>query len=1140
VSLVTELCVWLRALLSNRRSNTRRVSARPCVEHLEDRALLSVGTISGLVYQDTNGDGSRQSAEPVLVSQTVQLQNSLGQTLQQTTTDANGKYTFSGLADGSYKVRDVVPAGWKVTSGTNPYSVSILNGSTASNKNFGDFKFGAFSGRVFVSETSAGLQGWTVQLLNSSGTLLKQATTDSNGRYYFASLTAGSYQVKQVPPAGWVQTVGKSVYSFSVISGTNLEYNNFGYSQSSTQLGSVTGKVFLDSNGDGIAQSSDVGQQGVTVQLLDGTGVVVKQATTDSYGAYSLTGVADGTYKVRLVSQTGYIQTAGASGYSVTIANRSTSSSINFGNFKLGTISGKLFDDTDQDGVLDSQEVGLASWTVQLFDSQGNYVQQAVTSTTGAYSFAGLLAGSYSLKVVPPVGTTATQTSSLTTGTIQSGSVLTQNVGNIIGGSVIHINDAWLAAQGPGPYLLKQANTTYVLDTDVTVDGTAFIVGAANVELDLNGHTVTYGNSAPINVTNGGFEQGTGSSVTGWDVSKASGAVLMSARYGMWGNSMLEIPNFSTTQTITSDPIQIPNANREYSATITAKGNGVSKVTLQVIDTVTGAIIASGDAADPSRGYAAAVRFTPTTTHAIKLNVIVTPQTGKVATVDLDYADVSVSRDFGIIASPSYWTFPVELQTADVVAAVPHVANFTVTNGSVRQGQGQAYGSAALNVWALNGVTVEGVTAYVDGMDSQDVEGRYAKNVLIHASTFDADVDNISNRMTVFASVHMGDNQGNVVIDGNTILGSPQTGINVFENTSGSVTITNNTISQDGIVANAYGVLLSGVTDFVIANNTIVPNTSGRGISLDAWGSDVSQGGDIYGNYVDVKELPNLEYGDTFLTATAMRVRDNGGAQRDIHIHDNTFMASNGPGGVWAAIGLRITQDNTQGLATSANMLIDHNIFKVVTTTADDNHRAWAVSISDVNGGTGLEISNNVLESNDVDLMIGDDNSFKMMNSGVLLVGNTLNRSTEGAVRTFHGVLAGDFTNSVTDIRLIDTQYGPGVTPGVDFADAAIKDVETGWLLNVVVTAADATPVAGATVQIEDGGGTVVFQGITDSNGLVKDIPVVTQTYMQTTSNPTSVVVKDNGPFQLIVNSGAKTATQAFSMGADMQLDVTI
>ena len=64
--------------------------------------------------------------------------------------------------------------------------------------------------------------------------------------------------------------------------------------------------------------------------------------------------------------------------------------------------------------------------------------------------------------------------------------------------SEIHIDSAWLTQQGAGPYILSSSDTTYILDTDVTVNGTAFVFGGKDITLDLNGHTVTYGNAARL------------------------------------------------------------------------------------------------------------------------------------------------------------------------------------------------------------------------------------------------------------------------------------------------------------------------------------------------------------------------------------------------------------------------------------------------------------------------------------------------------------------------------------------------------------------------------------------------------------------------------------------------------------------
>ncbi len=139
----------------------------------------------------------------------------------------------------------------------------------------------------------------------------------------------------------------------------------------------------------------------------------------------------------------------------------------------------------------------------------------------------------------------------------------------------INITSAWLAQQGTGPYYLTQSGATYVLQTDVSVPGTAFIALAPNITFNLNGYTVTYDTAAPITVTNGGFEQGTSpTDIPGWNVSQAPGAVRVAAPTGMWGSWALELPNISSTETISSSAIAIPQANAQYAALITPNGPG--------------------------------------------------------------------------------------------------------------------------------------------------------------------------------------------------------------------------------------------------------------------------------------------------------------------------------------------------------------------------------------------------------------------------------------------------------------------------------------------------------------------------------------------------------------------------------------
>ncbi|MFD2564519.1 beta strand repeat-containing protein [Aquimarina rubra] len=71
----------------------------------------------------------------------------------------------------------------------------------------------------------------------------------------------------------------------------------------------ITGTVFEDVNypggvGRDLATSSGVGIEGVTVELYDNTGVLVDSDVTDVNGDYSIGGMANGTYSLRVVNNT--------------------------------------------------------------------------------------------------------------------------------------------------------------------------------------------------------------------------------------------------------------------------------------------------------------------------------------------------------------------------------------------------------------------------------------------------------------------------------------------------------------------------------------------------------------------------------------------------------------------------------------------------------------------------------------------------------------------------------------------------------------------------------------------------------------------------------------------------------------------
>ncbi|MFN8498619.1 MAG: SdrD B-like domain-containing protein [Anaerolineae bacterium] len=94
------------------------------------------GTVSGIVFNDVNGDGINQPTEGGIGGVIITLKDSNGNTVQTTTTAADGSYLFYGVTPGAYTVVQTLPLGF---TNTTPLSVSVtVPSGGAAYANFGD------------------------------------------------------------------------------------------------------------------------------------------------------------------------------------------------------------------------------------------------------------------------------------------------------------------------------------------------------------------------------------------------------------------------------------------------------------------------------------------------------------------------------------------------------------------------------------------------------------------------------------------------------------------------------------------------------------------------------------------------------------------------------------------------------------------------------------------------------------------------------------------------------------------------------------------------------------------------------------------------------------------------------------------
>jgi hypothetical protein len=702
---------------------------------------------------------------------------------------------------------------------------------------------------------------------------------------------------------------------------------------------------------------------------------------------------------------------------------------------------------------------------------------------------------------------------------------------------VVVIDQHWLAQRGPAPHVLDQPDTTYMLATDIRTEGTAFVIDASSVVLDLNGHTIVYGDGKPVAVRNGGFEEGDSRCVPGWNLGQAPAAELAPNTSYLFGKRVLRLKSFRTIQRLVSDPIAVPATSHTHAASITpAGGDYRTALTLTVVDAETGKVLGTGRSANVERGFSAVAHFRPGASRAVRLQVEATPPASRAANLDLDYAMVAASYDYGIMATNA-WTGEIPgwgnlLST--LRASGRTVCNFTLKNGGIRQGGARGYGCSPLFFAHVGGLVVDGIQTFTGGMDTITLNAERASGgVLIRGCAFQHDIDNISNRGAQYAVVRLVQVNGPVRVEANRLLGVPLVG--VLLDGGRQTRIVGNEIRQRAVAVNGYGIIVSASRDFEIAKNRIVAE-NGRGILLDGYRKEPLEGGAIHDNYVEVRERLNREY-HTRIEARALRMRAGDiGPHRNLHIHHNTFVAMTGPGLAQKAFAVRIGYTNRDGQMDRANLRVEHNTMRAITMSGEPGYRASALALDGLAPGVDLCIRENVLESNDSSITLADTEGPA---AGVRLVGNTFRQSTKGARRPYVAIHAGYWNFPVRAVEFLDPRLESGATLAVRWAGSGTKDLSIAYLLTVTARKGG-TPIPNALVSVRDNQGREVFAGKTDARGEVRDIPVIDTRYRQDTEDPKQITTDHRGPFSVLVTSESTLISRKFVLGANQSVSIDL
>jgi hypothetical protein len=402
-------------------------------------------SISGFVYVDANNNGLFDSGEIPIPDVLVSLSGSATRTVF---TGSDGSYRFDNLVDGIYTVTQSQAVNYndgRDTQGTpilgtaeNDRFVNLLLESNvaATNYNFGELPQivpanNSISGFVYRDSDNDGvfdpeevpIEGVNIHLF---GPVTSSFTTRRDGFYSFTDLPDGVYSIVQTQPAGYddgLDTQGQPVIGsvandrfngLAVSGGIKLVRYNFGErTLVAPQPNSIAGAVYLDTNSNGVYDSSEKPLAGVIVQLT-GNGIE-RTFVTDDQGIYRFTDLPDGTYNVSQEQPAGYEdgpETIGTPALGTLENDRFVglqliggihASGYHFAEryFSTGTsfIAGWVYIDRNRNGRRDSGEPGLKQVEMRL---SGPVSRTVYTNSIGQYVFTDLPAGSYTLTQAQP------------------------------------------------------------------------------------------------------------------------------------------------------------------------------------------------------------------------------------------------------------------------------------------------------------------------------------------------------------------------------------------------------------------------------------------------------------------------------------------------------------------------------------------------------------------------------------------------------------------------------------------------------------------------------------------------------------------------------------------------------------------
>ncbi len=335
------------------------IDADGCEEQMiipEDISCFG-GSIDGVVFTDTNGNGMFDAGESVEVNIPVSLFNANGVLVSTIFTDSNGSYSFEGQDPGQYIVQFNLPSEYSFTfpnigsdgadsdvTGANGLGTTPLLNFTGSDLTIdagvyvcvpvGELVWFDINENDQKDPTENGINGIQVKVwrkglapgyfeFDYTHTGPKPGTPSDDGYYKFC-LPPGEYYLEYlIPPFGLVPVVpgiGGSINDSDVTGANGPGTTNTFFVMSGQErcdlsagyypMATLGNNIFLDGNGNGLADFGEFGMSDVTIELYDAeSNEMLESQVTDADGSYLFDYLQRDEYYLKVIPPTDYIVT---------------------------------------------------------------------------------------------------------------------------------------------------------------------------------------------------------------------------------------------------------------------------------------------------------------------------------------------------------------------------------------------------------------------------------------------------------------------------------------------------------------------------------------------------------------------------------------------------------------------------------------------------------------------------------------------------------------------------------------------------------------------------------------------------------------------------------------------------------------